>query len=62
MQNFTAALIWVLVDTGILRVDSGPALQWIVLAVIAVVLGVGLSWSHVRRILSGQADVDDVDD
>ena len=59
---FTAALIWVLVDSGILRVDSGAALQWIVLAVISVVLGIGLSWSHVRRILSGQADVDDVDD
>jgi hypothetical protein len=24
-------------------------------------LGVGLSWSHVRRALSGQADMDDVD-
>ena len=58
---FTAALIWVLIDFGILDVDSGDALQWVVLTAIAVVLGVGLSWSHVRRLLSGQSDVDDVD-
>jgi hypothetical protein len=59
---FTAALIWVLVDFGILEVDSGNALQWIVLATIAVILGIGLSWSHVRRLLSGQSDVDDLDE
>jgi hypothetical protein len=59
---FTAAMIWVLVDFGIMDVDSGDELQWIVLATIAVILGIGLSWSHVRRLLSGQADVDDVDE
>jgi Na+/melibiose symporter-like transporter len=59
---FTAALIWVLIDFGILEVDSGNALQWIVLATIAVILGIGLSWSHVRRLLSGQSDVDELDD
>lgn len=59
---FTAALIWVLVDFGILDVDSGNALQWIVLATIAIILGIGLSWSHVRRLLSGQSDVDDLDE
>ena len=59
---FTAAMIWVLVDFGIMDVDSGDEVQWIVLATIAVILGIGLSWSHVRRLLSGQADVDDVDE
>ena len=59
---FIAALIWVLVDFGILMVDSSSALQWIILAAIAVVLGIGLSWSHVRRLLSGQSDVDDIDE
>jgi Na+/melibiose symporter-like transporter len=59
---FTAALIWVLVDFGIVDVEGGNALQWIVLATIAFILGIGLSWSHVRRLLSGQADVDDVDE
>ena len=60
--GFTAALVWVLIDFGILEVGSGDALQWIVLAAIAIILGIGLSWSHVRRLLSGQSDVDDLDD
>jgi hypothetical protein len=29
---------------------------------LSVVLGVGLSWSFVRRAISGQVDVDDTDD
>lgn len=58
---FLAALLWVLVDLGILSLDGGSALQWAMLTIIAIILGIGLSWSHVRRLLSGQADVDDVD-
>jgi Family of unknown function (DUF6524) len=30
--------------------------------VVATILAIGMSWSHVRRRLSGQADVDDVDE
>lgn len=59
---FIAALIWVLVDYGILSVESSSSLEWIVLAAIAVVLGIGLSWSHIRRLVTGQSDVDDVDE
>ncbi|MEM7171470.1 MAG: DUF6524 family protein [Pseudomonadota bacterium] len=59
---FTAALIWVLIETGILEIDSSGALQWIVLTAIAIILGIGLSWSHVRRLLSGQSDVDDLEE
>lgn len=57
-----AALLWVLVDRGILRLDDPGLNTWIGLAALSVVLGVGLSWSLIRRRLSGQADVDDVDD
>lgn len=59
---FVAALLWVLVDAGVLRLDAASATQWAALTGLGVVLGIGLSWSHVRRALSGQADVDDVDD
>jgi hypothetical protein len=34
---------------------------WLALFALSFVLGIGLSWSHVRRALSGQADMDDVD-
>ena len=56
------ALLWVLYDLGILKLDDQSFLTWLVIAALATVLGIGLSWSHVRRALSGQADMDDVDE
>lgn len=60
--GLVAALIWVLSDFGILDLTRGAALAWTGLVGLGVVLGIGLSWSHVRRALSGQGDVDDVGD
>ncbi|MGI3168084.1 DUF6524 family protein [Pseudooceanicola sp. C21-150M6] len=57
-----AALIWVLVDYGIVRLDNPGMNTWIGIWALSLVLGVGLSWSIFRRRLSGQADVDDLDD
>ena len=54
--------VWVAVDFEWLSLDSGTAFSWVVLVIIATILGVGLSWSHVRRRLSGQIDTDDVED
>ncbi len=56
----TAAL-WVLVDLGVLRLDNPSFNVWLALVALSFVLAIGLSWSIVRRMLSGQADVDDVD-
>jgi hypothetical protein len=56
-----AALIWVLIDWGVLSVGNSVINQWIALIIASLVLGVGLSWSIFRRKISGQADVDDVD-
>ncbi|MBM7069840.1 DUF6524 family protein [Actibacterium sp. 188UL27-1] len=56
-----AALLWVLVDFGVLSLDNRSATVWLGLIALSLVLGIGLSWSIVRRQLSGQADVDDVD-
>lgn len=53
--------LWVLYDFGILRLDNPSANVWLGLIALSFVLGIGLSWSLVRRALSGQADVDDVD-
>lgn len=57
-----AAIIWVLNDLGVLALDGSGTMQWIVLIGIGIILGIGVSWSHIRRLLSGQADVDDVDE
>ncbi len=57
-----AALIWVLVDYGILSLQDTKANAWLGIVSLSLVLGIGLSWSFVRRSLSGQYDVDDADE
>ncbi len=44
--------------------DQGQqgTITWLSLLVIALILGVGLSWAHIRRALTGQYSVDDVED
>ena len=56
-----AAIVWWMVSQGWLDLGNRQALSWIVLTVLGVLLGVGMSWSHVRRRVSGQASVDRVD-
>ncbi|WP_212524467.1 DUF6524 family protein [Actibacterium sp. MT2.3-13A] len=56
------ALIWVLTDYGLLTLDDPDQTLWLGLFAMSVVLGTGLSWSLVRRRLSGQVDVDDIDE
>lgn len=57
-----ATLLWVLYDQGLIDLDNPTVNTWIAIVALSVVLAVGLSWSIVRRKLSGQADVDDVDE
>jgi drug/metabolite transporter (DMT)-like permease len=57
-----AALLWVLYDYGFVTFDNPTQNTWLGLVALSLVLGIGLSWSHVRRKLSGQADMDDVDE
>lgn len=57
-----AALVWVLVDQGLLKLNDPRASAWLLILGGSIVLGIGLSWSIIRRRLSGQADVDDVEE
>ncbi len=59
---FFGTLIWLLVDTGILPADSVRAVSYIVLVIISGVLAVGVSWSHLRRRITGQIDVDEIEE
>ncbi len=54
------ALIWVLIDYGILTLQNPSLNLWLGILALSVVLGVGLSWSIIRQRLSGQATVDEV--
>ena len=56
------AMLWVAFDFGWLDFTDPTWNTWIALFAGSLVLGVGLNWSHVRRRLSGQSDMDDVDE
>ncbi|MFT5648953.1 MAG: hypothetical protein ACJAXK_003054 [Yoonia sp.] len=54
-------LLWVLFDQGIIDLTNPTINTWLGIVVMSLVLAIGLSWSIVRRKISGQTDVDDVD-
>ena len=58
---FFAVIIWLLLHWGVVSLESGSMIQWLGLFALAGVLAIGMSWSHVRRRLSGQYDTDEID-
>lgn len=61
MAALFASIVWWIVSKGWLDVGNRSTMAWIVLLILGLMLGIGMSWSHVRRRLSGQAAVDRVD-
>jgi hypothetical protein len=59
---FFSTLTWLMIDYNILSVDNIEILTYVVLVMLAAVIATGMSWSHIRRRLSGQLDVDEVDE
>jgi hypothetical protein len=59
---FFGIIVWWLVDIGLIGIDSVSIFAYIVLFLLAAILATGMSWSHIRRRMSGQADVDEVDE
>ncbi len=60
--GFFGTLVWLAIDRGWLAADNVTALTYVVLVLLSAVLATGMSWSHIRRRLSGQLDVDDVEE
>ena len=58
---FFAVIIWLFHYWGFFALDDIATIEWIVLFVLSGVLAVGMSWSHVRRKLSGQYDTDEIE-
>jgi len=58
---FFGILIWLFIEWGFFALDDTAVIQWIVLFVLTGVLAVGMSWSHVRRKMSGQVDTDEIE-
>jgi hypothetical protein len=57
---FSMVLVWALRDQGYLQNLSFWTWITIILTFTGSILGLGLSWSHIRGRLSGQADSNDV--
>ena len=60
--GFFGTLIWLLIDYNIVSTDSAKVITYLVLIVASAILATGMSWTHIRRRMSGQLDVDDVDE
>jgi hypothetical protein len=59
---FFGLLLWLVVDLGIFGEASRNTITWLILLGLAGVLAAGISWSHIRRRMTGQLDVDETDD
>lgn len=53
-------LVWLLVDQRLVSAGSSKSIALIVLVIIGAILGIGMSWSHLSRKLTGQVDTDQV--
>jgi hypothetical protein len=53
------AALWVLTDFGLISITEPGPLAWLVLFGVSLILGLGLTWSHVQKRLTGRTDVDD---
>lgn len=58
---FFVLLVWLIIDQFDLSTDSLRVISYIVGFVIAAVLSIGVSWSHLRRKLTGQVDTDEIE-
>lgn len=57
-----ASILWIIIRYDLIDPSNSTTLSWVVLTLFSAVLSAGMSWSHLRRRWSGQADIDDVDE
>ena len=56
-----AAVVWWMVSLGWLSPANRSAMAWVVLTCLGLLLGIGMSWAHIRARITGQSSVDRVD-
>jgi uncharacterized membrane protein YobD (UPF0266 family) len=57
----SATLVWLFIDQGWMSLENKTAISWVALIIVGTILGIGISWSHIRKKLTGQFDTDDVE-
>ena len=58
---FFGLAIWLVIDVIGLSTDNSRIISYIIGIMLASVLSIGVSWSHVRRRITGQVDTDELD-
>lgn len=58
---FFGLAIWLIIDVIGLTADSQRVISYIVAIMLASVLSIGVSWSHIRRRVTGQLDTDEIE-
>ncbi len=58
---FFGVIVWALIYYQWLSLDNVTAMQYVILLVLSAILATGMSWSHIRRRMTGQLDVDDIE-
>jgi hypothetical protein len=58
---FFGTLLWLVVDWGLIPAGSVRTVTYLILIAASAVLATGMTWSHIRRRISGQMDVDEID-
>lgn len=58
---FFGLAIWLVIDVIGLSTDNTRVITYIIEIMLASVLSIGVSWSHVRRRITGQVDTDELD-
>jgi hypothetical protein len=56
-----ASIVWWMIAQGWLSVENRSSMAWVLLTCLGLLLGIGMSWAHIRARISGQASVDRVD-
>lgn len=59
---FIGTFVWLMSSYGMLKADTSTSISWVALASLSVLLAIGMSWSHIRRRMTGQVDIDDIDE
>lgn len=56
-----AALVWTATFYGWLSLEDRSTFVWVLLIIVAAILALGMSWSHLRRQMTGQSAVDQIE-
>ena len=58
---FFGLAIWLIIDVLGLSADNQRVISYIIAIMLASVMSIGVSWSHIRRRISGQVYTDEIE-